>query len=133
MYGAFPLFRMGKKTTYVTVLRDPVDQMVSMYGFVKERPKHPFYPLTAEGFSKFWHSPKLRNVQARYLAGKLVSFLYGRGVIGDGTLYRAAASNLKKIQFVGVQDDLNSFLLDLKVGGVVDLQVSSFEALRKRE
>lgn len=136
MFGAFPRFRMGKKTTYVTVLRDPADLIVSMYNFCKELPNHPFYSLTVDGFDSFCRSSKFRNMQARYLAGRLVSFLYARRVIDDASLYRVASSHLKKIQFVGVQDDLNALLSELKSGGLFDLEVSSFERLnvqRKRE
>jgi hypothetical protein len=127
MFGAFPLFRLGKKTTYVTVLREPEKLMVSMYGFIRDRPNHPFHSETFHGFNEFWNSSVLRNIQARYLAGRAASFLYGRGIISDEILYKIAANNLRKIHFLGFQEDMCRLLKDLEDSGILDSRISSFE------
>lgn len=127
MFGAFPFFRFGKRTTYVTVLRNPEERMISMYLYVKDRPMNPFYSLIRNGFRGFWRAPAFKNMQSRFIAGRLVSFLYGRGVIGDEMLFRIASKNLEKIAFVGIQEKLEGLLVDLKKHGIIDASRSSFE------
>jgi hypothetical protein len=126
-FGAFPRFRISNKTTYVTVLREPELLMISMYRFVKNRPKHPFYCLADEGFDQFWKGRVFKNMQARYLAGRLASLLYGKGIICDNLLYRVAARNLERIDFVGVQSNLEALFSEMKRKGAIDSGLSSFE------
>lgn len=126
MFGAFPLFRFRKNVTQVTVLRDPMELMVSMYGFVKDRPKHPFHCLAVEGFNWFWRGRMFKNIQARYLAGRLASTLYSYRIISDNLLYKIAAKNLQKIDFVGTQGDLHNLFMKMKRNGLFDKESTSF-------
>lgn len=64
--------RLGRPCTYATVLRDPVDRVISYYYFVLRTPRHflhePAKNLGLEGFAGSDVSSKLANGQTKYLS-----------------------------------------------------------------
>ena len=63
---------MGRACTYATVLREPVERIISYYYFVLRSPGHflhgPAKELGLEGFARSEASHKLTNGQTKYLA-----------------------------------------------------------------
>jgi hypothetical protein len=54
--------------TYITVLRDPVERMLSHYHFARKLTTHPLHAEIAAGLSLVDASRRLANLQTRYLA-----------------------------------------------------------------
>lgn len=125
MFGRFRHFRLGRRTIYVTTLRQPDQLMRSMHRFVLSKKDHPFYNDALHGIDFFCTQKKMINVQSRFLAGKIPSFLYGKGVLPDFFLYFLAARNLRKIHFVGIQGDMDSLFEKLKTKGLVNDDIPS--------
>jgi hypothetical protein len=103
---------LGRRATYATVLRHPVDRLASHYYFVRARPDHYLHQTVVGNNTGLLDyaglSPgELDNGQVRLL-----------GACGDvpyGALTRAhleaAKDNLRKhVSLIGLQDDLGAFL-----------------------
>lgn len=58
--------------TYITVLRDPVERMLSHYHFARKLATHPLHAEIANGLSLVDAARRLANLQTRYLADESV-------------------------------------------------------------
>jgi Galactose-3-O-sulfotransferase len=58
--------------TYITVLRDPVERMLSHYHFARKLTTHPMHTEIAKGLSLSDAARRLANLQTRYLADESV-------------------------------------------------------------
>ncbi|MGB8166698.1 MAG: hypothetical protein WCF18_04355 [Chthoniobacteraceae bacterium] len=58
--------------TYITVLRDPVERMLSHYHFARKLATHPLHAEIANGLSLVDAARRLTNLQTRYLADESV-------------------------------------------------------------
>ncbi|MCS1350268.1 sulfotransferase family protein [Mechercharimyces sp. CAU 1602] len=74
-FGCHRYFR--SPYTYITLLRDPIDRVISTYYFIRSQPQNPHYEiaqsLTLEQYVN-WHDPnitqQITNHQTRFLSGK---------------------------------------------------------------
>lgn len=58
--------------TYITVLRDPVERMISHYHYARKLKSHPLHAEIANGLSLRDAARRLANLQTRYLADESV-------------------------------------------------------------
>lgn len=71
------------KTTYITLLRDPIERVISHYYYVKRTPRHYLYDLVVSGnmslaeYVRSGITGELDNGQVRLLAGVDQSIPYG--------------------------------------------------------
>jgi len=105
------------------VVRDPLDQAISMFNHIGSREKHPLHEMIAEGkasFAKLWTDKTLRalhNTMAKYLLGRS---RYQAICLSDETQAKRVNSaigeireNLGTFDLVGVTSRLNTFVRDL--------------------
>ncbi len=75
MHGLLYQLLPTKPLIHMTVLREPINRVVSYYNYVKGKKDHPMYTkvsdLTFEQFMEDMPSPELNNGQARRFAGQL--------------------------------------------------------------
>jgi hypothetical protein len=66
------LHKYIKNAKYITILRDPIDRIVSLYYYISENPNHPFYNVTKkqtfEEFIKNKQNIAIDNFQTRLLS-----------------------------------------------------------------
>lgn len=94
-----------------TLLRDPVERVISLYHYILRRPTHYLHKevtsrrLSLEAFALSSLTPELDNCQTRHLSGDpAVDCVFGAGPIDDAT-YRAALANVEAgLAAVGVQE-----------------------------
>ena len=98
---------LPRPATYITVLRDPIDRIISHYYFVLQTPKHYLYrnivsqKMTLEQYVRSGLSPELDNGQVRFLCGNpRVDAVSGRDPVSREDLL-SAKKNLKEC-FIGV-------------------------------
>jgi len=66
---------LPQRTAYITMMRDPVDRVISHYYFIKRSPEHPLNRVIMErnfgleDYARFEGSKELQNDQARLIAG----------------------------------------------------------------
>jgi len=89
---------------YLTMLRDPVERVISFYHFIRSNPRHPWYevlPDSLPDFARNCHIPVFDNGQTRQLAGD-----WGRIQFGEchTDLLATAKRNLDAIDVVGISE-----------------------------
>ncbi len=106
--------------TYITVLRNPIDRVISHYYYVRSKPSHPFYQIVHErnmslhDYVTSGMSPELENNQVRTLFGP------DHRSVPHGECSRAmldtAQQHLKEhFSVVGLADRFDETLLLMKV------------------
>lgn len=106
--------------TYVTILRDPVERLISMYYYVLQKPLHYLYTtvttrrMSLADFVRSGLSPEIDNCQTRLLAGAPV-FGVGPGFAEcSGEMLEQAKANLQQFAVVGLCEQFDESLLLLK-------------------
>jgi Sulfotransferase family len=102
---------LDRPSTYVTLLRHPVDRLVSYYYYTLGQPGQYLYPLLSQmnlhGFVMSRLTTELDNDQVRYLADRQDA-PFGTLTIAD--LQRAKDNLRNHFAVVGIQDDVVGFL-----------------------
>jgi hypothetical protein len=104
---------------YITILRNPINRLVSLYSYILRTPHHYLFDaLTASGmsFDEFIDSRvnhELYNGQARLLASEngLGITFDDKKELDDGDLKRAIARLKQQFALVGTTDRFDTFLL----------------------
>jgi hypothetical protein len=135
-FGVLPPERLGwGRLTTFTIVRPPVDQLLSLYAHIREHPAHYLHEdAQAQDLSTFLRNPRwlalATNVQARWLAispsaaatawdppvptdyplrVQAAFDMWPHG-LSDGRLRRAALTTLDQIEMVGVTAGLDDLL-----------------------
>jgi hypothetical protein len=96
---------------YITVLRNPVDRVISNYFYALRTREHILHRLARQSLRSTMVSHYVQNLAVRQLCGK------GLNYTGDITKqdFDTACNNLKKIKFVGFTENLGEFWNTLSV------------------
>jgi hypothetical protein len=91
-------------SAYLTMLRDPVERVISFYHFIRSNPRHPWHEILPDSLSDFaenCHIPVFDNGQTRLLAGD-----WGRIPFGEcnQALLETAKRNLDAMDVVGLSE-----------------------------
>lgn len=103
----------GRPISYITVLRDPVDRVISHYYYARRETKHYLYEeikkkgLTLKQYIENRTSVELNNGQTRILAG--IGWGCGFGECRKEMLEQAK-KNLDLFEIVGITEEFESFL-----------------------
>lgn len=103
-------------SSYITILRDPVERVISHYYFVKRRPDHYLYETVMSGnltlgqYVENKLSTELNNGQTRLLSGEMDEETYSFGKCTPQML-ETAKKNLKNhFSVVGIQEAFDDTL-----------------------
>lgn len=108
-YGLHELF--PQPCEYITVLREPVDRLLSLYGYIKRKPAHPLHEWMNKedvSFEEFLDSKvtiELDNHQTRMLSASKSPF----GQMSQNEMM-LAIRHLEQCAVVGIQDRLEDFI-----------------------
>lgn len=110
---------LPRQCTYITVMRDPVDRIISHYYYVLRRPKHRLYDeittkkMSLKDYAASGLSTELDNSQTKYLAGLETPYLkYGE--YSDDILGAAVENIQKHFSVVGLQERFDETMLLLE-------------------
>jgi len=99
---------------YMTMLREPIDRVISFYHFIRNDSRHPWHEVLPDSIHEFalnCHLPVFDNGQTRQLAGD-----WGRIPFGEcgPDLLERAKQNLEAIEVVGLRE---AFIPSLLLAG----------------
>jgi len=108
-FAAHP--KLTDPSEYFTVLRDPIERVISEYYFMKHKAMYYQQLIESENLSlvDYIHHPEtfyLNNLQTRLISG--VSYESGENV--TKAMYDLALENLKKFKVFGITEDMGSTL-----------------------
>lgn len=108
-FAAHP--KLTDPSEYFTVLRDPIERVISEYYFMKYKGMYYQHLIESENLSleEYIHHPEtfyLNNLQTRLISG--VSYESGEEV--TRAMYDLALKNLKKFKVFGLTEDMGSTL-----------------------
>lgn len=116
-FGFHELF--PQPTTYITMLRDPVDRILSYYYYVHQSPENRMYEtvvgneMSLEAFVSSNVSNELDNSQTKFLAGLETPYLY-EGEYDNDLLEEAKQNMNTHFSTVGLTERFNESLLLFK-------------------
>jgi hypothetical protein len=110
---------LPQPSTYITLLRDPIDRVISLYRYILRRPEHPLYNpiktnnLSLEEFVSSGIAPIAYNGQTKIIAGvKKASTEYGDF---SSTLLEVAKKNIQEhFAVVGLTEKFDESLILLQ-------------------
>jgi hypothetical protein len=107
-YGLVDL-DLPQPPSYITVLRDPVERVRSLYQFVRNDPSHPYFPHATGSLTEFASSDinELDNLQTRFVLGGALT-----GAL-DERAAELARWRLRTFLAVGVQERYERFVAEL--------------------
>lgn len=100
---------------YFTMLRDPVERVISYFYFILDRPEHYLHQelvmeqMTLEEFVAQEHSVMIDNLQTRFISGVWVQPYYGE--LDAGVLAQAKQNLREDIVFTGLTERFDESLL----------------------
>ena len=108
-FAAHP--KLTDPSDYFTVLRDPIERVISEYYFMKHKGMFYQHLIESENLSleEYIHHPEtfyLNNLQTRLISG--VSYQSGEAVTKE--MYDLALQNLKKFKTFGITENMGSTL-----------------------
>ena len=101
---------LGKRARYLTVLREPVDRICSVYYYAKRNQRHPLHEIArSKGIAGFLEAtknvPALSNQQTRALSGTPQLNLAGSPQLDlDDRHLERAKKNLESFEGIGLSD-----------------------------
>lgn len=105
-------------TTYITLLRDPVKRLISLYHYSSTNPQAHYYKvarhMSMEEFCLECRLLELDNGMTRFLAGDDEDLFINRTPYGecDGDMLRKAKANIERdFAFVGIQESFDESVL----------------------
>ena len=100
----------ARRPVFVTVLRDPIDRILSAYSYAREKPLEQWHAMAmAHDIDAFVAVMKKKEPQ--YLVGKQCRFVCP---LGSPKAESAFASIKENFALVGLQENLDSFFLSLE-------------------
>jgi hypothetical protein len=114
-YGLHQL--MVREATYMTVLRDPVERIISEYFYRIGRGSHPLVDRELRGLSLSQYVEKLpyNNVQTKLLAGGSPGYDYTAGECSPAMLETAKRNLAQKFSLVGLTERFDETLALCKI------------------
>ncbi len=107
---------VDRPSTYVTVLRDPVDRVISHYYFVRRDPSHYLYEsahkMSLKEYVEFCNRQEPNNDQTRLLAGKCNECSFG--LCSDEMLGIAKRNLAEYFAVVGITEEFDRSLILMK-------------------
>lgn len=105
-----------RSSTYITILRDPVDRVVSHYHFVRHQPSHYLYDaacrMSLAEYVEFCNHQEPNNDQARLLAGKGNGPSFG--TCTDDMLAAAKENLANRFSVVGLTEEFDASVMLMK-------------------
>ncbi|KAF2078645.1 hypothetical protein CYY_000016 [Polysphondylium violaceum] len=118
------------KYSYLTMLREPVDRVISHYYYHRQNRKDPFHKLAMEHSLKEWIaiSPSANNEQARMICG------LGDQSFGDNSTFDLAHHHLKyTFKYVGITERFpESLVLLSHYAGLQSIRYAKINTGRQR-
>lgn len=111
LFGVHHYFK--QPSTYITMLREPVERILSEYYFIRNRPSHVLYHKVINmTLNEYQHELENMNLQTRYICGK------SSGPITENNLIEAKENILNHFAIVGITEMFNDsiFLMKKKFG-----------------
>lgn len=109
---------IDREVRYLTVLREPVRRVLSLYRHVRRTPDHPLHGevqgMSVYDFVNSGIDDSVANNQTRFLSGDKWNEEMGRARRPATELLSAALRNLDRIAVVGVSERLDETLLILR-------------------
>lgn len=112
-YGVHEL--VDSPCTYLTMLRDPIDRVISLYDFIRQDQSHPLHDevitMSLDEFSRGKCSSQITNCMTRQLSGNpAVDFLNGKETCSEEDL-ALAMKHLNSFAFIGLQEEFHTSML----------------------
>ncbi len=105
---------LPREARYITVLRDPIQRVLSLYSYVRREPRHPLHDrlaVSGAGLEEFVETgmdrTQVENGQTRQIAG-----IQDQDPTPDDL--KAALSNLRKFVVVGLMEQFDESLILMK-------------------
>ncbi len=112
---------LPQPSSYITLLRDPVDRVISEYYYVLRRPDHPFYSkvtsrkMSLKDYVRCEVSPGVVSGQTRAISGvQGVDSMTGSGPISRDILDIAKKNLIEYFMLVGLTERFDESLILLK-------------------
>jgi hypothetical protein len=100
----------ARRPLFVTVLRDPIDRILSAYSYAREKPLQQWHDLaTSHDINAFVAAMKKKEPQ--FLVGKQCRFVCPLGSLKAESAFASVKENFA---LVGLQNDLEAFFLGLE-------------------
>jgi Galactose-3-O-sulfotransferase len=131
----FGVHRMlPQRSTYITLLRDPVDRGISEYYYALSRVVHPQHRMMKHlTLDKYVEMTPYANVQTKLLAGEYSGYDFLAGECNEETLERAKQNLAEHFALVGLTENFDETLAlaKIKFGWQIPMYVN-FNATRGR-
>ena len=110
MRAAAAFATTGRRPRYMTVLREPIDRILSAYSYARGTPKEHWHDLaSSHDINAFVAAMKKKNPQ--FLVGKQCRFVCPKG---SASAEAAFTSLMDNFALVGLQKDLEGFFLGIE-------------------
>ena len=110
--------QITQNCTYFSMMRDPVERIISVYNYVKNRPRHKDYNfiqnMSIEDYVKSGRNQFIDNGQTRLLAGRHTSLEVPFRKINEGHLEQAKENIKSHFILVGLTERYDETLLLLQ-------------------
>jgi galactose-3-O-sulfotransferase len=121
---------LARQSTYMTILRNPVERVISEYFYRIGRKSHPLADRHIKGFSLSDYVEKLpyANVQTKLLAGGNPDYDFMAGTCSEAMLETAKRNLAEKFSLIGLTERFEETLALCKI--IFGWKVEHYAALR---
>ncbi len=97
---------LNAPTTYMTMLREPVDRVISEYYYRLNRPQHPYEDrwMKKLGLEEYIRATPQHNIQTKLLAGQPTDYDFLAGDCTEATLSVAKENLAQRFSLVGLTE-----------------------------